>query len=44
MTIEKLADWLSVGPGTADLIIGYAEEDCQLVAAGTFRMELGASA
>jgi len=44
MTIEKLVDWLSVGPGTADLIIRYAEEDCRLVAAGTFQMELGASA
>jgi len=44
MTIEKLEYWLSVGSGTADLIIGYAEEDCWLVAAGTFQMELGASA
>lgn len=40
VTIEKLSDWLSVGPGTADLIISYAEEDCKLIATGTFRMEL----
>ena len=31
MTIEKLADWLSIGVGTADLLIQYAEEDVVLV-------------
>jgi hypothetical protein len=40
VTIDKLSEWLSVGPGTADLVIGFAEEDCQLILAGKFTMEL----
>lgn len=40
ITVEKLSEWLSVGPGTADLMMGFAQEDCQLVNAGRFEMEL----
>jgi hypothetical protein len=40
MSVEKLSDWLKIGKGTADLIIQYAEEDMELVKAGTFSMEL----
>jgi hypothetical protein len=40
ITVNKLSEWLAVGPGTADLIIGFAQEDCQLVVAGKFTMEL----
>lgn len=38
ISVEKLSDWLAIGKGTADLIIGYAEEDVALVKAGTFKM------
>jgi hypothetical protein len=38
ITIDKLSEWLSIGPGTADLMIGFAEEDCQLISAGKFEM------
>ena len=41
MSVEKLSDWLSIGKGTADLLIQYAEEDMGLVNAGTFSMVLG---
>ena len=40
ITVDKLSEWLSIRPGTADLIMGYAEEDCQLITAGRFEMEL----
>ena len=40
MTIKKLADWLSIGVGTADLLIQYAEEDVALVKKGLFSMKL----
>ena len=40
ITIDKLSEWLSIGPRTADLIIGFAQEDCQLANAGKFKMEL----
>jgi hypothetical protein len=38
ITVEKLSDWLSIGKGIADLLIRYAEEDVELVKAGTFSM------
>jgi len=40
VTIENLSRWLSIGPGTADLLMRFAEEDCRLIAAGTFTMQL----
>jgi hypothetical protein len=40
ITVEKLSDWIDIGKGTADLLIRYAEEDADLVKAGTFTMEL----
>lgn len=40
MSVEKLANLLGIGMGTADLLIQYAEEDMELVKAGTFSMEL----
>jgi hypothetical protein len=40
ITVEKLSGWLAIAPGTADLIMGFAEEDCKLIAAGTFTMVL----
>jgi hypothetical protein len=30
ITIDNLSEWLGIGKGTADLIIGYAKEDCDL--------------
>ena len=36
--IESLAGWLSIGKGTADLVIRYAEQDIQLVKAGKFQL------
>jgi hypothetical protein len=38
ITIEKLSDWLGIGKGTADLILGYAEEDIAAIRAGTLRI------
>ena len=38
MSVEKLSDWLGIGKGTADLIIGYVEEDIELVKAEKFSM------
>jgi hypothetical protein len=40
ISVEKLSDWLGIGKGTADLIIQHAEEDMELVKAGTFSMVL----
>jgi hypothetical protein len=40
MTVEKMSDWLSIGKGTADLLIHYAEEDVALVKSGMFSMTL----
>jgi hypothetical protein len=40
MTVEKLSDWLSIGVGTADLLIQYAEEDVALIKNGLFSMKL----
>src|SRR5271168_741546 len=40
MTVEKLSDWLSIGIGTADLLIQYAEEDVVLIKNGLFSMKL----
>jgi hypothetical protein len=40
MTIEKLSEWLSIGVGTADLLIQYAEEDVALIKSGSFSMKL----
>ena len=39
-TVEKLSGWLDIGKGTADLIIGYADEDIALVCEGKFMMDL----
>lgn len=36
ISVEKLSDWLSIGKGTADLLIRYAEEDVERIKAGTF--------
>ena len=38
ITIENLAGWLSIGKGTSDLVIRYAEQDVQLVKAGKFQL------
>jgi hypothetical protein len=38
LSIRSLAGWLSIGKGTADLIIRYAEQDIQLVKAGKFQL------
>jgi hypothetical protein len=38
ISVEKLATWLGIGKGTADLLIQYAEEDVELVKAGSFVM------
>jgi hypothetical protein len=40
ISVEKLSDWLSIGKGTADLLIRYAEEDVDHIKAGTFTMTL----
>ena len=40
INVENLSGWLSVGPGVADMLIGFAQEDCQLVNEGNFAMEL----
>ena len=41
ITVEKLSDWLGIGKGTADLILGYAEEDVAAIRAGTLQIPLG---
>jgi hypothetical protein len=38
ITVEKLAEWIGIGRGTADLLIHYAIEDVELVRAGSFVM------
>ena len=38
VSVEKLSTWLGIGKGTADLLIRYAEEDVELIRAGTFSM------
>lgn len=40
VTIEKLSGWLSIGKGTADYIIEYADEDMALVREGKFTMDI----
>jgi hypothetical protein len=40
VSVEKLSDWLGIGKGTADLLIGYAEEDVELLKSGEFTMTL----
>jgi hypothetical protein len=40
ITVEKLSEWLQIGKGTADLLIGYADEDIGLIKAGAFTMTL----
>ena len=42
ISIEKLSAWLSIGKGTADLIIRYVEEDIAAIHAGTFQISHGA--
>ena len=42
-SIEKLSNWLGIGKGTSDLIIGYTDEDIALVHEGTFSMNCDAS-
>jgi len=41
ITVEKLSEWLGIGKGTADLILGYAEEDTAAIRTGAFQMPLG---
>jgi len=41
ITVEKLLEWLGIGKGTADLILGYAEEDVAAIRAGSFQMPHG---
>lgn len=38
ISVENLSAWLGIGKGTADLLIGYAEEDVELLKAGKFTM------
>ena len=38
ITIENLAGWLSLGKGTTDLIIRYAEQDVLLVKNRKFQL------
>lgn len=38
ISVENLSSWLSIGKGTADLIIRYADEDMILVKVGQFSM------
>jgi hypothetical protein len=40
ISVENLATWLGIGKGTADLLIGYAEEDIELLKVGKFTMTL----
>lgn len=40
VSVEKLSGWLSIGVGTADLLIQYAEEDVALIKRGLFSMKL----
>ena len=41
--MEKLSEWLSIGKGTADLILRYAEEDIAAIHVGAFQMPLSTS-
>lgn len=41
ITVEKLSEWLGIGKGTADLILGYTEEDMVAICTGAFQMPLG---
>ena len=45
MSVGELSSWLTIGKGTADLLIKYASDDMELVCNGTFKMEpaLGSS-
>ena len=43
ITVEKLSEWLDIGKGTADLILGYAEEDIAAIRAGAFQIPFGAT-
>jgi len=38
--VEQLAEWLNIKKGIADLLIGYAKEDCKLVKNRRFRLVL----
>jgi hypothetical protein len=38
VTVEKLAQWIAIPMGMADLIIGYAEEDWELAKHGKFEI------
>ena len=40
VSVEKLASWVKIGMGIADLVIWYADEDMALVNAGQFTMTL----
>lgn len=40
VSVEKLASWVKIGMGIADLVIRYADEDMALVNAGQFTMTL----
>jgi hypothetical protein len=39
ISVENLSGWLSIGKGTADYIIQYADEDMALVRDGKFMMD-----
>lgn len=39
-TVEQLSTWFKIGKGTANLIIGYADEDIVLVHDGKFTMDM----
>ena len=39
-TVEQLSTWFKIGKGTANLIIGYADEDIALVHDGKFTMDM----
>ena len=39
MSVRELSSWLTIGKGTADLLIKYASDNMELVHNGTFKME-----
>ena len=36
----RSSGWLGIGKGTADLIIGYADENIELICEGKFTMDV----
>ena len=39
MSVKNLSSWISIGKGTADYIIQYANEDMALVRNGNFTID-----